>query len=84
MRQIEIARHRRRYRRRVDLMVCQGLEAVDLKPEGRRRHTPLADDHRRHGSDLNPNLRVFVQALERRQLAGRRHSQGNARAIIGF
>src|SRR3982074_3394707 len=83
MRKIEIAGDGRRDRRRVDFMIGQGFEAVDLEPEGRCRHGALTDDHRRHGSDLNPDFSVFVKALERRELAGRRHGESDTRAIVG-
>ena len=84
MRQIEIGGDGRRDRRRVDLVIGQGFEAVDLEPEGRCRHMTLTDDHRRHGSDLNPDLGVLIKALERRELARRRHGKRDTRAIIGF
>src|SRR5262245_7864840 len=84
MRQIEIARNCRRDRRRVDLMIGQGFEAVHLEPEGRCRHATLIDDHRRHGSDLNPDFGWLGKSLERREFAGQRHGESDTRAIVVF
>jgi hypothetical protein len=41
--QIEIGGEGRRDRRRVNLMIGQGFEAVDLEPEGRCRHVTLVE-----------------------------------------
>ena len=63
-------------------MIGQGFEAVDLETEGRCRHVTLTDDHRRHRSDLDPHLGMLVKALERRELAVRRHGERDPGSII--
>src|SRR5882724_5239391 len=44
----------------------------------------LADDHRSHGSDLDPDLGMLVKALERREFTVRRYGERDTRAIIRF
>ena len=68
----------------VDLVIGQRHETIDLEPEGRCRHMTLTDDHCRDGSDLDSDLGVLVEALERGEFAGRGHGKRDTRAIIGF
>ena len=68
----------------VDLVIGQRLKTIDLEPEGRCRHMTLTDDQCRDGSDLDPDLGVLVETLERRKLAGRRHGERNSCVVVGF
>src|SRR3954451_17068040 len=82
MRQIEIARRRRSDRRRVNLMIGDGLKAVDLETESRHWDAPLTEDHGRHRSNQDANFRVLAKALERGKLAFLGYCQRDARAVI--
>ncbi|WP_218245030.1 hypothetical protein, partial [Pseudomonas sp. FW305-47B] len=64
MRQIEIAGGCRGDRSRINLMIDKSLQAVDLKPKGRRGHVSLPEGHSRHRPDKDTNFRVFVEAPE--------------------
>src|SRR6516165_7857056 len=80
MRQIEIGGSRRGDRGRINLMIGECVEAVDLEAEGRCRHMPLADYHGSDGSDLDPDLGVLVETSERCELACAGHREHYTRA----
>src|SRR5262249_38584577 len=84
MRQVEIAGGCRRDRRGIDLLIGNGLQAVDLESEGRCRHMAQTKGHGRHRADQDADLGALVEALERGEPAALGHGQCHACAIIGL